>query len=193
MTVETKEVMFRAGVRLVRRFCTENNLSVPEIVEHPSGSWPFNACAYYRQDAIHICIPRCAGIGVTGRAWSYPGNTVDRTPYGVLAHELGHHIDFYRGTDREAFWSEYGAGVMVATGEAPLTSYAATHPAEWFAEAARLFITNPDLLRRLRPRTYARLIADGLKPAFTDDWRARLEGAPPRTIEAVARKVAKAA
>jgi hypothetical protein len=41
-------------------------------------------CAYYRKDTT-----RSASIvrelGTVGRQWSYPGYTVDRTPYGVCS------------------------------------------------------------------------------------------------------------
>jgi hypothetical protein len=42
------------------------------------------------------------------------------------------------------------------TKEAPISGYA-PNVNEWFAEIFRLFVTNPDLLRLLRPKMYERL------------------------------------
>jgi hypothetical protein len=73
------------------------------------------------------------------------------------------------------------------SGEAAITSYC-PNDAEWFAEMFRVFVTNPDLLRLVRPRTH-RELASQFKPVFDDTWRDRLREAPARTIAAVERKI----
>ena len=145
-------------------------------------------CAYYRpQRGIVICVERCASIGTAGRQWSYPGYTVDRTPYGVVQHELGHHVDLTRGERKGAYWSEFSSAVRGRAGEKPITSYCPNN-AEWFAEMFRVFVTNPDLLFHVRPRTHRELCLC-FEPVFTDTWRDRLKDAPARTIKAAERHV----
>jgi len=184
---ETKASLLSRGRALAEQWCRINGIVCPDIIDAPSATWRVGACAYYRPVTIRICSAKCAGIGGAGRAWSYPGYVVDRTPYGVIQHELGHHVDWTRGTTRGAYWSDYGESVKAASGEAAITSYC-PDPAEWFAEVFRLFVTNPDLLRRIRPKAFARLIADGMVPVFEDTWRDRLTGAPDRTIAAALNK-----
>jgi hypothetical protein len=189
MSIPTKELLFGRGALTLELFCKANSLAIPQLVVCPRHDWPFSPCAYYREGVISICVDKCAPIGTAGRSWSFPGYTVDRTPYGVIQHELGHHADRTRGNVKGKYWSEYSIQFKAAVQESALTSYE-PNPAEWFAEMFRLFVTNPDLLRQLRPLTYARLIADGYKPLFGDSWQDRLADAPQRTINAAANKIA---
>jgi hypothetical protein len=186
-----KQTMAEIGGNVMRSFCSINDMPAPEIRPADPEKWAFGQCAYYRpQRGIVICIPRCAGVGVAGRAWSFPGYTVDRTPYGVIQHELGHHADVLRGTKRGFYWSEFSAAVRGTVGEKPITSYC-PNDAEWFAEMFRVFVTNPDMLKHLRPRTHRELSAV-FKPVFSDTWRDRLAKAPARTLKAAERKVEEA-
>ena len=188
MTYETKQSMLERGIELMRRFCAANDLPVPPVIEEPPLRWAYGACAYYRPVEIHICVPRCAAIGVAGRQWSFPGHSVDRTPYGVIAHEIGHHADWSRSMKRGRYYGDFSVAMRARSGEEPLTSYG-PNDAEWFAEMFRLFMTNPDLLLHLRPRTHAEL-AQCFTPVFRDTtWRERLVGAPERTILSIERKL----
>ncbi|WP_431860250.1 hypothetical protein [Azospirillum sp.] len=180
------------GKALIASFCTVNNIGCPPVVQYPADAWPFDACAYYRPTQINICVPKCAAIGTVGRAWSYPGHIIDRTPYGVLAHELGHHIDVLNSTTVDRYRGNFSVELRRQANEPKLTNYC-PDDGEWAAEMLRLFITNPDLLRAIRPRTHAALIKRGLKPVHTDGWRSRLAGAPERTIALCARRVDEAA
>jgi hypothetical protein len=160
----TRLELFRAGEALIARWCDLNGVPPPQV-EQTGDPESFGTCAYYRDGVIYISVQACARIGTAGRAWSYPGYVVDRTPYGVLAHELGHHVEGAHGP----------AGGIVArvwrqnTAEKPLTGYC-PNDNEWFAEIFRLFITNPELLRRLRPATFALLRERWPTPAETRDW-----------------------
>ena len=183
-----KTAMMIKGRDLMQAFCSINDIPAPKVKVHPSSNWPFGVCAYYRADVINICLEKCAHIGKAGRQWSYPGYVIDRTPYGVIQHELGHHVDVYFGISPSAYWSDYSAALRKETGEAKLTNYC-PNDAEWFAEIFRLFVTNPELLMRLGPLTFARLRADGRIPVFTDCWQDRLRGAPERTIQMAAKKI----
>lgn len=194
---ESKASMLARGVALAEEFCRVNGLVMPKVTECPPGEWPWGACAYYRPTVIKICVPKCAAIGVAARAWSFPGYVIDRTPYGVIQHELGHHVDSSRGAHMPGrYYSDYSAGMRAEVREPAITSYLGTdraaEDAEWFAEMFRLFVTNPDLLRRIRPRTHARLLADGFQPVFWDAWDVRMAGAPERTLAMCAKKVSAA-
>jgi hypothetical protein len=184
----TKQEMLDAGAQLITRFCETNGLQVPEINVVPKEQWSFpRDCAYYRPTYIKICVEKTAHIGLAHRNWSYPGYRVDRTPYGVLAHEIGHHADVTRSVKRGPYYGDYSRDLKAWSGESALTSYA-PNPAEWFAEMFRLFVTNSQLLRLLRPKTYALLVKD-FTPVVTDDWRVVLKDAPART-QAVLKRIA---
>lgn len=189
MAYESKESMLARGQDLIARFCAANDLELPEVRLADPAQWAFNVCAYYRPTYIDISVKHCAGVGYAGMQWSFPGHSVDRTPYGVLAHELGHHVDVTRSTRKNRYRGDFSIAMRAEVGEAPLTSYC-PDDGEWFAEMFRLFVTNPDLLRELRPQTHAALLARSFKPVFADTWRDRLDGAPERTIASIERKLA---
>lgn len=184
---ETKRSLLVNGKALMARFCALNGMSVPTVEEVPYDEWRFGVCAYYRRDLISICVQRCAAVGTAGRQWSYPGYTVDRTPYGVIQHELGHHVDLLLSDRKGAYFGDFSIGMRRRAGEEPITTYC-PNDAEWFAEMFRLFVTNPDLLLQLRPRTHAEMMAR-FKPVFDDTWRERMAYAPERTIVAAERKI----
>lgn len=188
MTYPTKAEMLTQGVELARKFCNLNGLRAPAVREVKTLDWGFGVCAYYRKNETSICVAKCAAIGLAGMAWSYPGYTVDRTPYGVIAHELGHHVDWHFGGRKGPYFGDFSVGMRTRTKEPPISSYC-PDDAEWFAEIFRVFVTNPDLLRELRPKAYAEL-ASLFTPVFSDTWAERLSNAPARTIEAARRKVA---
>ena len=68
-----------------------------------------------------------------------------------------------------------------------LTNYC-PNDAEWFAEIFRLFVTNSDLLRLIKPRTYSEL-RKLYKPVIDDPWRLVLKDAPERTLLAASNKI----
>jgi len=184
---ETKPSMLERGTALMTNFCQANDLPTPSIEMADPKTWPFGVCAYYRNHVITIAVPKCAAVGYAGQQWSFPGHSVDRTPYGVLQHELGHHADWLLSDRKGRYFGDYSVRMRERVQEAPLTSYC-PNDAEWFAEMFRLFVTNPDLLQKLRPGTYD-AIAQRFKPVFNDTWRDRLQGAPDRTITAIWRKI----
>jgi hypothetical protein len=195
LPVDERTALARAGVRLLVEFCRRNELPEPEVVAMEPACWPHNVCAYYRPTTIRICLPMCAKIGRGGRAWSYPAYIVDRTPYGVLLHELGHHVDVFRSANPNSRrgigdWSAQVARRMLEANEKPLTSYA-PDASEVFAEAFRLFATNPELLRAVRPVAFAAL-SEKLRPLGDTPWQKVLEGAPERTLLAARNHVDRA-
>lgn len=151
---------FTLGSLRVRQFIGLNSTVMPTVTINsiPQTAWMFpRTCAYYRKDVINICLIKCRGVrNSMGRNWNWPGSTTDKTPYGVLAHELGHHADFHSGRPKGSYSSLSSTEVKEASGEKDLTSYCPNN-GEWFAEMFRLFVTNPDLLAQLRPKTYDEL------------------------------------
>lgn len=177
----SKDELFEAGKRHMRLWCALNGVEPPRVNPH-TGKPDFGVCAYYRDNQIEIWVKSCAGIGLAGRQWSYPGYVVDRTPYGVLAHELGHHVDKQhgpRGGFRSHVWRPLDAK--------PLTGYA-PNDNEWFAELFRLFATNPDLFSAVRPRIAGQFFGEWPKRAEHRLWRDVLEKSP-RHIAAALNKL----
>lgn len=193
----TKEEMFVAGVDLMKRFCAHNDLPEPALKRLQSSDrlYQLATCAFYRPRTITIMVEKCAHRGFGGRAWSWPGYAVDRTPYGVIQHELGHHVDELRFRPRDDVFSRR---IYQSSLEAPLTGYLGasggsdlTFFMEWFAENFRLFVTNPELSKALRPLFYAAVCAEGLRPLHTNPWQAELLelGANDRILSQAGKKV----
>ncbi len=121
---------------------------------------------------VRIYIMRCRS-----RRDGTIGSVGDRTIAGVTAHEIGHHIDWLltRRTD----------GIMIRTyrklikGTIAVTAYGNTDTHEDFAEAMRIFILNPDLLRNLSRMRYE-FFADTLclKSLETRTWQEVLSSSP---------------
>lgn len=175
--------LFGAGVAHITKWCELNRVELPRIVTR-SGRPDFGVCAFYRDGQIDIWVDSCAGLGLAGRSWSWPGYVVDRTPYGVLAHELGHHVEKAhgpRGGYRSHVWRPLDA--------TPLTGYC-PNDNEWFAELFRLFVTNPDLFDRLRPKVADLFGADWPGLAETRPWQDVLAGSA-RHIKATINRLAK--
>jgi hypothetical protein len=101
----------------------------------------------------------------TPRNQSFPNHKTDSTPIGVLAHEVGHSVDWYLRTKGIQLAKDFRKLMRI---EPQVTSYD-TIAIERVAEAMRLFILNPELLRLGRPRAYDILIAH-LKPTVTNNW-----------------------
>ncbi len=179
--IPERDALFNAGSALVARWCVLNRVEIPRIVCR-TGKPDFGVCAYYRDNQIDIWVNSCAAYGRAGRQWSWPGYVVDRTPYGVLAHELGHHVERAhgpRGGFRSHVWRPLDAK--------PLTGYC-PNDNEWFAEMFRLFVTNPDLFKRLRPRVADLFFADWPGVPESREWRDVLIGSP-RHIAAAENKL----
>lgn len=182
----SRDEMAAAGRLRVQELCHLNGWPRPVVYDYlPKGTG--GTCGFYNgRGAIYVQPRLCAKPGYGGPAWSWPGYMVDRTPYGVYPHELGHHVDQLL---RQPGGGRFCKLVRGITGESPISGYC-PNSEEWFAEMFRLFATNPDLLSRVRPHTYRLLTAKfGFKPVETRGWRAVLKGAPARTLEMAARRI----
>lgn len=206
----TKRQLFERGKVHVHHWCGLNGVKEPEVVECDSPV-AFGTCAYYRAGVIFVSVDECAAVGMGGRAWSFPGYVVDRTPYGVLCHELGHHVDEAEGTRGgvhskaifealcgpkgvcEAKLTDgdpnfYHAQLEVNVRVEPISGYH-DNVLEWFAEAFRLFVTNPYLLAALRPEVFAEVKRRWPRAAEERSWQ-RILALVPRQLKAAENKVA---
>lgn len=170
-----KVYLANLGTDIAKMFCEKNKINVPEMRIIHDLNDPLvqkikavATCGFYRTGKIHVAVPLCAH---KNPGYSWPGFISDRTPYGVIQHELGHHVDevksgvnVYRARPGNFFSDK----IYQASGELPITSYAPNRM-EWFAEIFRLFVTNPDLLKKIRPKAYQALIDHGLNPIVTLD------------------------
>lgn len=185
-----REVLLQRGTQRVKDFCTANDLPIPDIVPVSRESWVEDVCAYYRPQVIRICLTKCADEcdERVGRNWNWPGNTTDRTPYGVLCHELGHHCDILKSYAKGEYFGDYSIELRKASREDKLTRYC-PNDAEWFAEMFRLYVTNSELLALLRPRTWVRLSRD-FKSVSNPDWREELgKDVPEKVVENLEHKL----
>lgn len=197
-----KDLLFAQGVRRAQEFCALNSVPMPAVTRLSPADrlYQLGTCAFYRRHmGIVIMVEKCASRGLGGRAWSWPGYCVDRTPYGVVQHELGHHVDeHFSKVEKGVLMRHLAADLhQQSGGEEPLTGYLGTDARqvtfymEWFAEIFRLFVTNPDLCRRVRPRSYAVITAAGLKPLASPAWDVVLAShqAPERIVSQARKKI----
>lgn len=114
--------------------------------------------------------------------WQAPGSFEDFTPLGVMCHEVGHHVD--HALHPEAY-SRRNGFAEVADNEDEVSSVE-YNVLESFAEAIRLFVTNPTLLKEGRPDRYEYLTKGmGLKPLHDRPWKVVLSKAGVRVQRAV--------
>jgi hypothetical protein len=201
MTTDARTTLYALGVQAATEFLTLNNLPLPlfltyaETLSASSGTAP-RAAEYLRRVVardnrtvgagtglyydghVFVNLPRCA-LPVhkpAVRSWSWPGWKTDRTPVGVVAHETGHHVEWAL---RRAGRPQYGTAwrtLLADTKRQTVSGYEPV-PSEAWAETLRLFILNPDLLRRALEARYAFVTGLGLRPVprlLRKGWRAVL-------------------
>lgn len=111
-----------------------------------------------------------------------PGSFADFTPLGVFCHEVGHHVDYSLHLKS---YSQQNGYKDVFDNEEEVSSIEHNVP-ESFAEAIRLFVTNPDLLRVGRPDRYEYLTKGvGLKPLHVKPWPTILRNVGKRVRSAI--------
>jgi len=203
--------LYELGKDRVVAFCNANSMSIPVFKDTPAAKWRLPVCAYYRRTLrepafIDICIYRSAfPCGVEkSRCWSWPGSTIDRTPFGVLAHELGHHVDAeimgpqhhreYGKGPIGPYYSDWSTFIMQSTGDekcfSPYAYGEGVLYCEWFAEMFRLFVTNEPLLKLVAPKTWHQLIQLFKPVKYSDCWITNLgKNVPPRVVTALRNKI----
>lgn len=170
---ETKQELFSIGITLVEKFCVINSIRPPSISIEENTKKPYYGI-FYPNNTIYINIGRCRPpVKVPGYDWTFPGYAQDLTPYGIIAHEFGHYISDLLGKEfRKNFFN-------IRKIEHNVTASDNRGLDEKMAEAARLFLTNPDLLKRGRPHRYS-ILSDYYKPIIKHRWKTVLKHAHPK-------------
>lgn len=121
-----------------------------------------------------------------GSFWQAPGFAEDFTPYGTFCHEVGHHADYT--LHPKAYSAQNGfEDVVLHEEDVSRIEHSVT---EAFAEAIRLFIANPNLLREGRPERFEYLTKMGLKQLHDTPWRVVLSKAGKRVLSAAEKWIA---
>lgn len=113
-----------------------------------------------------------------------PGSFEDNSALGVLCHEVGHHVDYKLNPRAYSRSKVSGFAELIDCEEEVSGEEFNIH--ESFAEAIRLFITNPDLLKKGRPNRWALLVDHlALRPLHNQGWQKVLVKAPKYVHRAV--------
>lgn len=178
-----KPTLFRLGLLITQDFCRANNIPYPRVSKatlNSRGKWTaLRTEREFGQVWVDLSACRTAVLSNEGRSWTYPGYKADVTPLGVLAHEVGHHVGFYKR-------------IFNIPGARNLVSGYEPNGHEVVAESLRLFILNPQLLQIIAPKRYDYLIASGLKPVVTETWQEVLAGAPARIFATIGKRIKQA-
>ena len=181
--LEHKVLLYEEGVRDCVRFLKHNRIVEPAF--RPGKHRALNkwqAVGLYVNMSVLVDVEKTRWPAYKkGRTWSFPRYKVDKTAMGVVAHETGHHVQALRVCGLHE-WQR-----KVLDTEPAVTGYEPT-PGEAFAEAMRLFILNPDLLKVGRPKRfeYLRYVCQ-LKPLDLGRWNQVLEHAPDHIKQAATR------
>jgi hypothetical protein len=163
------------------KWCDDHQLARPKVdyLEDRHPLMPPGDLGYYYRETqtvmVHItACPIPSDTDVVGWLRDY-------SPIGVMAHEFGHHVNQLLGWKK--LMRRY-YDVRCST-EKVVSSYGALQDTEDFAEAFRLFITNPGLLALTSSRRYM-FLAQDLEFGTPDnlDWKSIL-ASHPNLIEEV--------
>lgn len=122
-------------------------------------------------------------VKVPVRSWTYTGYKSDLTVSGILAHEIGHHIENYY-QNHVGFNEFKTAFKKFIKNEARVSGYE-PNVSESFAEATKLFILNPFLLkegRKNRWEFFTTILE--LKPVHDLHWKEILKNADQKLLNA---------
>lgn len=182
--IESKDELLKIGEAVILEFCNINNIKFPNIYIQKTmpGTFDHNLYGYYkysynkRKKFIMLNINNLKiPTRNPGYSWSYPGYVIDATPFGILCHEFGHYITCHNKKLRKDF-------SFIKNLEAPVSSREYNLD-ERMAEAVRLFLTNPQLLKKGRPKRY-KILSDYFNPVITSRWKTVLKNADLKFITA---------
>ncbi len=141
--------------------------------------------------AVEDCDFSCRFDTPQGVFVQAPGSFEDHSALGVLCHEVGHHVDY--ALNPRAYSRSKVSGFSDLIDCEAEVSDEEFNIHESFAEAIRLFVTNPSLLRQGRPARWS-LLTDqlGLRPLHKEPWQAVLAKSPRYVHRAVERWLADA-
>ena len=189
-----RKIAYEQAKKQCREFLGTNKLREPGRwgTEMPTKKYEKNFGLYTHSRGGSVCVNLKKSrppVKTPGFQWSYTGYKSDLTAPGILAHEVGHHIDALFASelspgDRRTTWATWN---RVRQFEPRVSSYE-PNDSEAFAESMKLFILNPDLLRTGRPLRYKFLTeALQLAPVHDLSWHQILVNAHPK-LHAAARK-----
>ena len=184
---------FNRGLKLCWDWMRAHNIELPGLIISSDDRWVEKNYGLYhnfRRREVAINIGKCSFSKRLHGIVNQGGGIEDFTPEGVLCHEVGHHVDRVLGTRRNGrSWLSYSPlWIDVISHEEDISRF--EHDVlESFAEAFRLFITNPDLLRVGRLERYEFFVDKlGWRPIKPlTPWRVVLRGATPAYKRMVAR------
>lgn len=174
---ESKHHLLAKGIELIQEFAEANHIAHPSIIINTGIGDDYYGFIHLG-NVIRINMKTCrSAVRNPGYDWTFPGYVTDFTPYGILAHEFGHYISDILGKDfRKNF-------INLQRHESNVSLMDDKDVDERMAEAARLFITNPDLLKKGRPMRYG-FFADYYSPIIKNRWTTILKNAHPKILQA---------
>jgi hypothetical protein len=149
----TKIELYEYGIARSTMFLEQNELTVPTFKKFNSRNTGLSQLpligkltGFYnvkeRTVNVNVAVTAQPVRKPKYRSWSYPGYKADRTAAGVVAHEVGHHLEAELSSRLKNWLSSWRDVVE----NSPAISSYEPSAAEAFAETTRLFILNPDLL-----------------------------------------------
>ena len=172
-TCNVRITLYQIGIQTASEFLDLNSLALPEYYTYQDvadglaghgrqveffrrsvklglqGAATGRYTGLYYDHYVFVNVPRTA-LPVQSpavRSWSWPGWKTDRTAAGVVAHEVGHHVERPWGPGLTRAWREH---LAAKDRSRRVSGYEPTAGEAW-AETLRLFILNPDLARRALP------------------------------------------
>lgn len=192
----SKQELFREGLERCYKFLDVHGIKRPKhVFDNPIDANRYRENFIYKTwfgahvvernvGAIVVNVKKCrVATRVPGWSWTFPGYKADLTPYGVVCHEFGHHVDFATNKNGRTL-SKSKTWKRIVDNEEDVSSYEPNY-CEAFAEAFRLFMTNPGMLREGRPERWEYFTAQlGFAPIHSKSWKVVLKHAHPRIIAA---------
>jgi len=167
----TKEKLKETSFELLTEFILNNNdIETPKICIKK-----INAAGYYiiKSKIIEINNITTSPVKTPGYKWSFPGYKADMTFMGILCHEFGHHIYYTKKIKSKEYKLYLEKEINVSSYEPNID--------EKFAEAFKLFLTNPDLLKKGRPKRYNFITKElGINHFHNISWNNILHFAHPK-------------
>lgn len=184
------------GLRVAHDFLDLNKISTPSFNTHTmrEAEGQDLSCAvgcYYPTEAeIYAPLERAASLSkdLKDYNFSFTGSKTDYTSAGILAHEVGHHVHLeLAGRSNIKTWShaqdKISIGLVQVRKREVQVSWYEPDLLEMFAEAMRIFILNPNLMKTGRPERFKYLTETcNLKPLHDVSWKRVMKHASPRII-----------
>lgn len=167
---KSKNELLKNSIEVIRDFLKINNINLTRhkyLIDNK-----MNEISHFYNDNVYLNLNKIKDIN----NWSYPGYITDVTISGLLAHETGHLLNTYINIKQIKRTNEI------------ISPYYEFNNEEAVAETIRLFILNPNLLKLVAPKRYAKLIKKGIKPIHNLNWYYVLRYANNNIISSIVTK-----